>query len=139
MNLKEISGDQMLPTVAKRDFDAFLVDPVSGPPMIRPYLWWSTRGSMNPSGLGTPQLDAVLDGVRKAASESEYRAAVARLQEFIVTNPPGLFLAWGERARALNRRFTLSAEPGTDILGTDILGLLRRVRPATDEKHASRN
>jgi ABC-type transport system substrate-binding protein len=134
MDLRELPTDQILQAASKHDFDAFLVDAVSGPQVILPYLWWDSTGSMNPSGLGTAGLDLALDGVRKAPAEAEYRNAVAKLQDFIVRDPPGIFLAWGERARALSRRFAVPAEPGTDILG-----LLRVARPGTDERHTSQN
>ena len=53
--------------------------------------------------------------------------AVAGFQRAVVDNPPGIFLAWSERARAVNRRFDVPAEPGRDILTT-----LRLWRPAND-------
>jgi hypothetical protein len=74
---------------------------------------------MNPGHLGSPALDAALDGVRHAASDDDYRAAVAALQQHIVNDPPAIFLAWSMRARAVSSRFIVPAtEPGRDVLAT---------------------
>jgi peptide/nickel transport system substrate-binding protein len=101
------------------EFEAVLGDMISGQSLFRPYRWWHTRGSLNPGHLGSPILDAALDGVRHAASDDEYRAAVAALQGTIVDDPPAIFLAWSERARAVSSRFSVPpTEPGRDILAT---------------------
>ena len=75
-----------------------------------------------------------LDRIRYAKSDDEYRAAVAGFQRAVVDNPPGIFLAWSERARAVSRRFDVAAEPGRDILTT-----LRSWRPANDLQSVGRN
>ena len=79
-------------------------------------------------------LDAALDRIRDAESEVDYRAAVGGLQQTVVDNPPAIFLAWSERARAVNRRFDVVAEPGRDILTT-----LRLWRPVNDTQYVNRN
>jgi len=79
-------------------------------------------------------MDVALDRIRHAASDEEYRLAVGEFQRAVVENPPGIFLAWSERARAVNRRFDVAAEPGRDILTT-----LRSWRPATGLQSVGRN
>lgn len=104
---------------ASGNFEAVLGDMISGQSLFRPYRFWHTGGSLNLGHFGSPGLDAALDGVRHAASDDEYRAAVAALQQTTVDDPPAIFLAWSERARAVSNRFDVSVtEPGRDILAT---------------------
>ena len=55
-----------------------------------------------------------------------YRAGVAAFQRAIVDDPPAIFLAWSERARAVSTRFDVPVEPGRDILSTLRSGGRRR-------------
>ena len=82
------------------------MDVVSGPSLFRsvPALALRrARQSCRPSTAraSTPPWIAI----RHAASDEEYRAGVAAFQQAIVDDPPAIFLAWGERARAVSRRF----------------------------------
>jgi peptide/nickel transport system substrate-binding protein len=105
--------------IAAGNFEAVLFDVLSGQSPFRLYRWWHTGGSMNPGHLGSPPLDAALDRVRRAASDDQYRAAIAALQKTVVDDPPAIFLAWSERARAVSSRFIVpDTEPGRDILST---------------------
>lgn len=134
MLIEEAPFDSIWQAAAKREFDAILLDFISGPSLFRPYQIWRSGGLANPGGLGSPSMDAALDRVRYAANDDEYRVAVYGLQKTIVEDPPAIFLAWSERARAVSRRFVVPAEPGRDVLTT-----LRLWRPADAEALASRN
>ncbi|HEY2149719.1 MAG TPA: ABC transporter substrate-binding protein [Vicinamibacterales bacterium] len=125
MDIQEAPPDQILGAVAKRDFDAVLTDLISGPSLFRPFLWWHS-GSANPSGFSGPAVDAALDSIRHAASDDDYRKGVASFQHAVIEDPPAIFLAWSQHARAVSKRFVvLDADPGRDILST-----LRLWRPA---------
>ena len=80
------------------------------------------------------RVDAALDAIRHAGSDDEYQRGVAAFQRATMDDPPAIFLAWGQRARAVSTRFAVPAEPGRDILGT--LGLWR---PAADKETDSPN
>lgn len=134
MVVKEMPPDQLMQQIAKHDYDAFLVDPISGPGLMRPYGWWHSKGAMNPGGLGTPASDEAWDRVRHAVGDDNYRAAVASLMQFIVNDPPGIFLAWGERARAISKRFEVPTPSDRDVLSTIYLW-----RPAGSGRSASSN
>jgi peptide/nickel transport system substrate-binding protein len=125
MDIQEAPPDQILTAVAKRDFEAVLTDAISGPSLFRPFLWWHS-GSENPSGFSSARVDTALDSIRHAASDDEYRKGVAAFQHAVIEDPPAIFLAWSQHARAVSKRFVVSdAEPGRDILST-----LRLWRPA---------
>jgi peptide/nickel transport system substrate-binding protein len=135
MSVEEASLDTIWQAVGRHDFDAVLLDFASGPSLFRPYEIWHSGGSVNPGGYGSAEVDAAFDRVRYATNDQEYRNAVEALQKTLNEDPPALFLAWGERARAVSNRFHVPAvEPGRDVLTT-----LRAWRPATDEKLASLN
>jgi hypothetical protein len=52
----------------------------------------------------------------------------------MVNNPPAIFLAWRERARAVSSRFHVVADPGADVLLT-----MREWQPAADARAARGN
>jgi ABC-type transport system substrate-binding protein len=117
------------------DFDAFLIDAVHGPTLVRPSWFWASDGPYNWGRYSSPAVDTALDSIRHAPDDAAYKAGVAAFQKAIVDDPPAIFLAWGERARAVSTRFELPpVEPGVDILPT-----LRLWRPATDKKRVSPN
>jgi len=133
MRLREIPMESLMEALVKRDFDALLADTISGPSFFRIYRAWHSQGPLG-GGVGNKHLDAALDRVRFAQSAAEYRTAVGEFAKAVSEDPPALFLAWSERARAVNRRFDVPVEPGRDILTT-----LRLWRPTTDLQYVDRN
>ena len=132
--VRQASMNDVVGALSSRDFDAVLVEVVSGPTLFRPYQVWHSNGSRNVLGLSTPTRDRALDRVRHAANEAEYRDAVAAFQGVVADDPPAIFLVWSQRARAVSRRFDVPAEPGRDVLAT-----LRLWKPSTDARAARRN
>jgi peptide/nickel transport system substrate-binding protein len=128
MVLEETSMDQIVDALKNRRFEAALVEGVSGPTLLRPYQLWHSKGAVNPGGLGSPKIDTALDRIRHAGSEPEYMTAVAAFQQTIVDDPPAIFLAWIQRARAVAKRFIVPpVEQGRDVLSN-----LRLWKPASD-------
>jgi peptide/nickel transport system substrate-binding protein len=134
MAVEELTQEQLLERLGKQDYDATLIEFISGPTLFRPYLVWHSGGPFNWGHFGGPSIDKALDAVRFSGSDTDYRAAVAGLNQTFAEDPPAVFLAWQERARAVSRRFSVPSEPGRDILGT-----LRLWKPAADTRQASRN
>lgn len=133
--LQEASPEQVLHALVDGKFEAVLLDPIGGPNLLRVYQVWHSNGPFNWHGLGDSQLDKLLDNIRHASSEDAYRSSVAVLEQDTVDNPPAIFLAWGERARAVSRRFDVP----TPEKGRDVLATLRLWRPTADPRYASRN
>jgi ABC-type transport system substrate-binding protein len=133
MDVETVGQEAAAKALAASSFDAMLIDIVGGSSLLRPYEFWHSNGTMNQAGLGSPTLDAAFDRVRYAASEDDYRSAVANLQKVTVEDPPAIYLAWAERSRAISTRFNVPSEPGRDVLAT-----LRLWKPAS-EAAASRN
>jgi ABC-type transport system substrate-binding protein len=136
MVVEEASIDRLLKAVEDGTFEAVLMDGNSGPTLLRPYEYWHSGGSFNPGGLGNPTVDGALDRLRQASTDDDYRRAVSGILKAFMDDPPAIFLAWSERARAVSKRYIVPpAEPGRDILST-----LRLWKPAPDARlKASRN
>ncbi len=115
------------------DFDAYLADAIQGPNLVRPYLWWHSGGPFNSTGYRNPDVDAALTSIRHATDDAAYASGVAAFQRAVIEDPPAIFLAWRERARAVSRRFEVPSEPGDDVLST-----LHLWKPRTEEQLASR-
>jgi peptide/nickel transport system substrate-binding protein len=127
--VEEVAPDRVVPTLASHEFEAVLVDVLSGWSVFRPSRWWHSKGTSNVTGFSSPAVDAALDRVRHAANDDDYRAGAAAFQQAIADDPPAIFLAWGDRSRAVARRFDVQAEAGRDVLST-----LRLWRPTTESR-----
>jgi peptide/nickel transport system substrate-binding protein len=115
MALHSVPFDEFNRRLAARDFDAVLMEMVSGFSVSRPFFFWHSAGLSNFSGYSSPQTDAALEGIREARNESDYRDSFRRFQLAMFEDPPAIFLAWGESARAVSRRFSVVKAPGGDI------------------------
>jgi peptide/nickel transport system substrate-binding protein len=133
MEIREVPVDQFLQAFSRGDFEAVLSEFISGPALFRLYRLWHSAGPQR-GYVGNGRFDTALDHIRDAKNDDEYRAAVAGLQQAALDDPPAIFIAWGERARAVNRRFEVATERDQDILST-----LRLWRPTNDLKFVGRN
>jgi len=134
MAVEELTQEQLIERVGKGNYEATLFEFISGPTFLRPYLIWHTESPLNFGRFGSRSIDKALDAVRFSGSDADYRTAVANVNQILSDDPPAVFLAWQERARAVSKRFSVPSEPGRDILGT-----LRLWKPAADSRQASRN
>jgi len=133
MTLREIPLEHLDQQILAGDFDAVLTELISGPSLFRVYRMWHSRGLFE-GHFGNDHLDDALDRIRFSTSDDEYQAAVRGFQEAVVQDPPAVFIAWSERARAVSRRFDVRVERGRDILTT-----LRLWRPTNDLQYVDRN
>ena len=134
MRVEETSQEQILQATRNNNFEAVLLDPISGPTLFRSYRPFYSKVPFIPKPRGSALIDAALDQIRRAPSDAEYRAGVTAFQQAIIDDPPALFLAWGARARAVSRRFYVPSPEN----GSDILSAIRLWRPAAPQV-ASRN
>jgi peptide/nickel transport system substrate-binding protein len=134
MTVEELPQEEFMQRSSKGEYDALLIEVISGPTLFRPYLVWRSESPLNFGHFGSATVDAALDGVRRAPSEPAYRTAVLDLQKAFMDDPPGIFVAWTVRARAVSKRFDVPAEEGRDVLST-----IRMWKPAPAADRASRN
>jgi peptide/nickel transport system substrate-binding protein len=135
MAVEQVPVDRLFQSIASRTFEAALMEGVSGPTLLRPYQLWHSGGVFNSSGLGNTSIDAALDRLREAASDDELGTAAAGVQQAFIDDPPAIFLAWIDRARAVSKRFKVVTAPGRP----DVLGTMRLWQPADGQRDASRN
>lgn len=134
LTFEAVNGNQLLQRLETGNFECALADIISGPNLLRPYWFWHSGGPFNWGRFKSTQIDEALDGIRYAPNDEHYRRAVSAFQRAILNDPPAIFLAWSERARAVSKRFDVPVEPGRDILST-----LRSWRPTTDKVMDSTN
>jgi peptide/nickel transport system substrate-binding protein len=134
MTAEEVSPDDLAQRAARGDYQALLIEVISGPTLVRPYLIWHSKAPLNWGRFGDAAVDAALDQLRYAASDDEIRSAIGAVQQAFMDDPPAVFLAWSVRARAFSKRFDVPAEEGRDVLST-----MRLWRPTTGQPQTSRN
>jgi peptide/nickel transport system substrate-binding protein len=135
MDVRATSQDEIYAAEDKHAFEAILIETIGGPTLLRTYMFWHSKGPINPGRFGNKTVDAAFDPVRYAETDAQYRDAAAGLQQAFIDDPPAIFLAWSERARAISRRFQVPpAEAGRDIMIT-----LPLWKPRNDNRLANRN
>ena len=103
--------------LGRGDFEAVMLDMISGPSFARPYSFWRWGGEQmayNVFGYRNPVADKWFDALRFASGDAEYRGAASQLQQTLLNDPPALFLLWNERMRAISRRFEVPVGDGRD-------------------------
>lgn len=134
MTLESLPQRETLTRLQSGNFDAVLGDFVQGPNLVRPYLFWHSDGPFNYGHYRSSAVDSALDSIRHAVNDEAYKAGVTAFQRAIVADPPAIFLAWSERARAVSSRFDVAVDRGPDVWTT-----LRLWRPSADHQFSSRN
>ena len=121
MQLQLLPADEFNKRIQAGDFDAVVLEMISGPGYSRPYAFWHWGGeptSVNMFGYRNSASDRWFDAIRGAANDAEFRVAAGELQRTLLDDPPAIFLAWSQRTRAVNRRFNVPVEPGRDPVST---------------------
>lgn len=135
MTPEEVPLNELTQRAEKRQYDAMLIEVLSGPTLLRPYLIWHSKAPLNWGQFGNASVDAALDRMRHASGDDALRSTIKGLQQAFMDDPPAVFLAWSVRARAVSKRFAVQVEEGRDILGT-----LRLWKPTSAaQQQASRN
>ena len=134
MTPEEVSLNDLTQRAAKRQYEAMLIEVISGPTLLRPYLIWHSNTPLNWGQFGNASVDSALDRVRHAAGDDDLRGAIKGLQQTFMDDPPAVFLAWSVRARAVSKRFIVP----TPEAGREILSNLRLWKPSGDQQ-AGRN
>jgi peptide/nickel transport system substrate-binding protein len=131
LQFEQVSPGQFLARFGAGNFEAGLVDTRMGPSLLRPYQLWYSDAPFNWGRFSSARVDGALDRVRSAPDDAAYKDGVADFQRAIVDDPPAIFLAWGERLRAVSTRFEVPSEPGRDILSAPVLRLWRPMSGGT--------
>jgi len=137
MQFEVVSAVTFTERVEKGQFEAVLIDMISGPSFGRPYLFWrsaKTFDGLNKFGWENQTAEIQFEDLRKSAlDESATRAATEKLQRIFLEDPPALFLAWSERARVAGPKFNPVIDTDRDPVLT-----MWRWTPADDRLAAAR-
>jgi peptide/nickel transport system substrate-binding protein len=115
MLLESLPFEEYNRRIAEKNFDAVLIEMISGFNSTRPLWFWHSSGLYNFSSYKNDLVDASLERIKRAPGEGEYREGFRQFQSATFEDPPAIFLTWGETARAVNRRFEVVKAPGGDI------------------------
>jgi peptide/nickel transport system substrate-binding protein len=104
------------------EFEASLLDMISGPTPGRAYMLWASaerlQGVYNVFGYENDEAERLFETLLTTRNEAAVRSATRRLQRVMHDDPPALFLAWSARARAIRRNYQFPQEPGVDPMFT---------------------
>lgn len=110
MSIELLSLPQMGARIASGQFEAFLFELTNVRTLGYTYLFWHSQSESNVR-TGYSAADAALDQIRVARNDDELRAAVRALQDVMKNDPPAIFIAYPEMARAVSNEYGL---PGGD-------------------------
>ena len=114
MTIEEVPVDQQIAAIKSGHFEASLTTMISGPTLLRTYQIWHSGGFWNYKQRGASTPRSTRFATRP--STTTIQAASRHLQQAMVDDPPAIFLAWSEQARAVSKRFAVPVEEGRDIL-----------------------
>lgn len=115
MEFEVLPLDQYTARILDGEFEAALIDMISGPSLARIYNFW---GPGSNSGYRNPEIDSIFQGLRSATNDATVLTLTSRLQRAFLNDPPALFIAWNDRARAVRRQFKVHQDPGRDPLSS---------------------
>jgi peptide/nickel transport system substrate-binding protein len=118
MQFEVVPIEEFTTRVQEGRFDAMLIDMISGPTVGRSYMFWRSAakspGGLNTFGYENLKAEELFDVLKASTNEIAIQSAFSRLQEVLLEDPPALFLAWNERARAVRRNFRIVQDSQTD-------------------------
>jgi len=117
MQLQPVNGDVEVKRIRSGEYEAFLLEPISGN-LEWAYMFWHSTEPGVPSlfSLDYHGADAALDRLRGARTDEQTRTAVRDVQRAMYEDPPAVFLCYGQRARVINGRFQLPPVSDRDTL-----------------------
>jgi peptide/nickel transport system substrate-binding protein len=121
MQFKVVPFQEFDTLIREGNFEAAFTDLISGPTPGRAYIFWRSGRrfkGLNVFGYENPEAERLFDVLRTSSNEAAVRSATRGLQRVFLDDPPALFLAWTQRARAVRRNFQIPTEPGRDPILT---------------------
>jgi ABC-type transport system substrate-binding protein len=112
MEIEALPVRELGERIAKRDFDAVLAERTSGRSLAWTYMTFHSATMP----MGYTAADLVLERLRSASSDGEIRSTVSDLQQILHDDPPAIFIAWPQVARAVSTKFVVPEEKGRDVM-----------------------
>lgn len=112
------------PRIGQGDYEAFLFELANARVLGYTYAFWHSK-SPDSVRTGYSSADAALDRMRFARTAEETKTAVRDVQDAMREDPPAIFLAYPQVARAVSTKFEI--EPGEE----DIFHTIARWKPVS--------
>jgi ABC-type transport system substrate-binding protein len=135
MELELVEPQDFMRRLGDGRFDAALFELFVRTPSWVHAFWRSPRDGSNVGVRhGYTGADRELDAMHLAETDQELQKAIAAVYRRMSEDPPAVFIAWPQTARAVSTRFEVPVEPGSDIMGSN----LRLWRPAQQQPAGTR-
>jgi ABC-type transport system substrate-binding protein len=121
MQFEVLPGQEWDARIRSGNFDAMLIDMISGPTIGRAHIFWRSATNfqgLNVFGYENAEAERLFSVLAETTNEAVVRSATSRLQRVLLDDPPAVFLAWTQGARALRRQYQVVDEPDRDPLLT---------------------
>jgi peptide/nickel transport system substrate-binding protein len=133
LQLEPVTVPSVLARLQAGDFDAVLMEFFGQTPTWLDFFWHSPSNERSTvMKHGYSAADAELDAMQLAKDENELRHALKAVYQKMYDDPPAIFIAWPEVARAVSTRFEVPVPEGEDIMGAN----LRLWRPAPERRNS---
>lgn len=106
MKVELLSAPEMGRRIGRGDFEAFLFELANARMLGYTYTFWHSQSS-DSVRTGYAAADDALDQMRYGQTPEEIKAAVRNVQDVMRDDPPAIFIAYQEVARAVSRRFEI--------------------------------
>ena len=121
MQFKVVAIEEFDTALRERNFEAALIDMISGPTIGRAHIFWrsaKTFKGLNLFGYENPETERLFNALGASTNDAAVRSIVSKLQQVLLDDPPALFLAWDQASRAIRRDFEIVDEASADPLDT---------------------
>ena len=118
MQFEVVPSKDFYVRVQEGRFEAILIAMISGPSVGRSYFFWRSARrvqGLNVFGYENAEAERLFDVLRTSTNNVAVQSAFTRLQQVLLDDPPGLFLAWDERSRAIRREFQVERDIGGPV------------------------
>jgi ABC-type oligopeptide transport system substrate-binding subunit len=121
LQLEQVSLRDLVTRLRRGDFESVLMEFYAATPSWLSSFWHSPPGgAATVIRSGYAAADKELEAMDDARTEDELRRALAEVYQKMAEDPPAVFIAWPEVARAVSTRFEVPVEKGRDIMGANL-------------------
>lgn len=136
VELELVTFREALVRFSQGDFEAALFESLAMTPSWV-YAFWHSPAPGAPGWVrhGYTAADRELDAMQQARNDEELKTGIVAVYQKMRDDPPAVFIAWPEVARAVSTRFEVPIEKGRDVMGANLWSW----RPARGARRGTRS